>query len=100
MTTRFDSKDPGETITAGFDFAALGAPISPEFDIAVWRGTDAAPDAMKVGSPTIAGSWVYQVLTGGVSGVDYTLQCWAMIDGQRRLIDAILPVRGRPAAAD
>ena len=41
--------------------------------IRVWSGIDPTPSVMLVGTPTISGSEVTQVVTGGVAGVVYTL---------------------------
>ena len=96
MTTRYDSKDPGETITMGFDFSEAGTPSNPEVSITVRRGEDADPAAMLVGSPVVSGNLVLQKAMGGVDGVDYAVRCLADVDGDRLLIDSILPVRSRP----
>ena len=96
MTTRFDSKDPGEDVTMGFDFTAIGVPTTPEVEIEVRRGEDADPDAVLLGAPTVSGSQVFQRATGGVDDVDYSVRCFAQIGPDRVLIDAILPVRRRP----
>ncbi len=99
MTTRFDTKDPEEIVTAGFDFGSFADEVSaPTVDIAVRVGEDADPDAVKLGDPFVSGSWVYQRLQGGVHGVDYSIRCLADAGVDRPLIDAVLPVRSRPAA--
>lgn len=96
MTTRFDSKDPGEQVTLGFDFTKLGTPANPTVEISVRKGTDAAPSAVLLGLPAVIGTWVYQRVQGGVDEVDYAVRCLADIGQDRMLIDAILPVRARP----
>lgn len=95
MTTRFDTKDPGQDITAEFDFTDLGVPSAPEIEIRVLEGEDADPEAIRLGSPTIIGSKVFQRFGGGIDGVDYELRCFANVGADRPLLDAILPVRRR-----
>lgn len=97
MTTRFDTKDPGEEVTLGFDFSRLGIPASPAIEITVRVGEDPNPTAMLVGSAFISAGWVYQRIAGGIDGVDYAVRCFARIGADLPLIDAILPVRRRPA---
>ena len=99
MTVRFDTKAPGEDITCEFSFAAIGVPATPVIDIDVLSGTDASPEALRLGSPAINGSTVLQRITGGLDGVDYVIKCWAQIGADRYLIDAILPVRDCPSPA-
>lgn len=99
MTTRFDTKDPGEDVTVEFDFTLLGVPVSPVIEIEVLEGADATPEAIRLGSPAIIGSKVYQRITGGVDEVEYALRCWANVGADRPLIDAILPIRRRPGPA-
>ena len=54
---------------------------------------------IRLGSPAIIGSKVYQRITGGVDEVEYALRCWANVGADRPLIDAILPIRRRPGPA-
>ncbi len=96
MTTRFSSKDPGETVRVGFNFKAPVA--NPEVTVTVRVGEDPSPAAILSGEPIVSGNWVYHYIVAGEDGVDYELDCWGDVDGQRLLIDAILPVRARPAA--
>lgn len=100
MTTRFDSKDPDEVVTLGFDFSKLGNPHNPTVEIAVRKGTDGNPEAVLLGLPTHHGHWVYQRVQGGLDGVDYAVRCFADIGNDRMLIDAVLPVRLRPTPGD
>ncbi len=97
MTTRFDTKDPGEEVRVGFDYTKIGVPANPEVIVAVGVGEDDSPDAIKSGSPIVVGSWVYQAVVGGLDGVDYDFKCFADVGSDRLLIDAILPVRAKPA---
>ncbi len=99
MTTRTSTKDPGEIVTLEFDFAAFGTPSSPDITVDVHRGTDANPDAVRLGSATVSGTKVLQQMTAGVSGVDYWVRCYASVGSDRPLIDMIVPVRSRPTAA-
>jgi hypothetical protein len=99
MTTRWSTKDPGEEITAAFDFSKSGVPSSPAVEIAVRIGADAAAGAMLSGAPLVSGGQVLQRIIGGVHGVEYEVRCFATVGGDRLLIDAILPVVRRPTAA-
>jgi hypothetical protein len=99
MTTRFDSKDPAEEITAAFDYSGIGVPSSPDVTIGVRRGTDPDVAAMLQGGATVSGSRVLQRIRAGVSGAEYEVRCMATAAGDRVLIDAILPVTRRPTAA-
>lgn len=99
MTTRFDTKDPGEEVTAVFDYSKIGEPSLPAVSIAVRLGTDPAAAAMLQGAPSIVGQEVRQRIVGGVHGAEYALRCIATVGGDRLLIDAILPVRTRPNPA-
>jgi len=96
MTTRFDTKDPDQDITAEFDFTLIGVPTAPEIEIEVLEGTDPAPEDIRLGSPAIVGSKVFQRFTGGVEDAVYGLRCFATVGADRPLIDAILPIRRRP----
>lgn len=96
MTTRFDTKDPDQDITAEFDFTLIGVPSAPVIEIEVLAGTDTDPEAIRLGSPTIFGSKVFQRFTGGLDGVDYGLRCFATVGADLPVIAAILPVRRRP----
>lgn len=96
MTTRFDTKDPGEDVTVEFDFALAGVPTSPVVELEVIEGADPTPEAIRLGSPAIVGSKVFQRITAGVAGVDYGMRCFAVIGSDTFLIDGILPVRRRP----
>lgn len=99
MTTRFSTKDPDEDVTVEFDFVDFGTPSAPDIEIGVIAGADATPEAIRLGSPSIIGTKVYQRITGGIDEVEYELRCFGAIGQDRVLIDAILPIRRRPGAA-
>jgi hypothetical protein len=94
MTT-LDAKDAGETITVGFDFAALTAtPADPSVAIEVVQGTDASAASMLSGSPQIVGTKVLQRVTGGVAGNEYNLRCTAADGaGSVYVVAAVLPIQ-------
>lgn len=96
MTSRFDTKDPSETVTVAFDFSNIGIPSNPAVEIAARRGTDASPGLMLETAPFVQGNLVFQQVVGGLDDVDYAVRCLADIGTDRLLIDAILPVRTRP----
>lgn len=100
MTTRFDTKDPGETVTLEFDYTKLGGtPTDPDITAETLVGEDASPSAVLQGLPAVVGDKVYQKATAGLNGVDYAVKCYADTpNGDRLLIDGILPVRTRPTA--
>lgn len=101
MTTRWPTKDPGEEVTAAFDYEAVGAgaPSLPAVTIAVRIGTDPSAAAMLIGTPQVAGNRVLQRIGGGVAGAEYEVRCMATVGGDRLLIAALLPVVRRPTAA-
>lgn len=102
MTTRtvqnpgFAPKDPDETITVAFEFAALtSTPSSPTVTAARHAGTaDEAPSAILSGSPTVSGSKVFQDIIAGTAGTDYLLRCQISApDGSVYVLAGVLPVR-------
>lgn len=97
MTTRFNDKDPADVITLTFDFSEDATTVTaPDVIITVAAGTDADPDLMLVGSPTVVGALVYQRVQNGIAGTTYAFQCLAYNGADRYSIEAILPVRVRP----
>jgi hypothetical protein len=96
MTTRFDSKDPSESVRVGFDYTRLGVPGNPDVQVTTRVGEDASPGSIKSGSAIVNGYWVYQAVIGGLDGVDYDFKCFADVGSERLLIDGILPVRAKP----
>lgn len=74
------TKAVGETISFPFDFTsklASGETISAQsVSIKVYSGVDASPGSV-LGSLSASGAIVTQVLTAGVAGVLYELQCKA-----------------------
>lgn len=98
MTTRFDEKDPSDVITLTFDFSDYATAVTaPAIVVTVAQGTDPSPSAILVGSPTVEGALVRQRVQNGVDGVTYAFQCAAYNGSDRYTIEAILPVRTRPA---
>lgn len=99
VTPTLDYKDPEETLVVTFDFTKDLDPgetiSSPTVTVAIDNGgTDAAYQSVLSGSPTAAVGVVTQVVTLGVDGVDYRLQCKVNTSGSRVLVlAAILPVR-------
>lgn len=97
-TAQWPFKDPGEAFACAFDFArelVEGESItgSPQVAVAVVRGTDSEPAAIKSGNPVIEGGRVLQRLVGGVAGVTYSLTCLATTsEGNTLARAAILPV--------
>lgn len=93
------SKLAGETIKAEFDFAgqlAAGETISTQVcTAAVYSGTDASPASVISGTASASGTVVTQTLTGGVSGVIYSIMCSITTSGGQTLQQlgrlAILP---------
>lgn len=98
MTIRWKDKDPAGVILVEFDFSADATIVTtPVVTITVAAGTDPDPSLMLVGAPTVSGAIVLQRIQGGLNGVDYALQCVADNGSDHYVIDAILPVRVRPA---
>ena len=101
MTIRFEDKDPGDTVVVEFDFSPDTSTVTedpaPTVAVTVAAGTDASPSAILLGPVTVAGGRVYQRVTAGLTGVDYALKCTAASGQDRYTVEAILPVRARPA---
>jgi len=80
--TDFSPKSPTETEIFTFDFArvlASNETISTASVVSIVKtGTDANPSSMISGVSTITGTKILQKITGGVSGVYYSLQCSAV----------------------
>lgn len=79
-------KTPDEVITVSFPFQDVlefGETISgAAVAAAVFAGTDADPNDIIFGAATVSGGFtVQQVITGGLPGVIYNLQCVANGDG-------------------
>ena len=97
-TAQWPFKDPGEAFACAFDFALElieGETLSgtPTVTVALITGTDAAPDSLKSGAPTIDGGRVLQRLVGGAAGATYSLTCLAQTsEGNTLARAAILPV--------
>lgn len=67
-----DELAPGETI------------LSAAWEMRVVQGVDPSASAMIIGTATVKGSVVSQLITGGVAGVTYRPICWALTSlGQR-----------------
>lgn len=98
MTTTFGAKRPGETELFSADFARLlasGETISTG-SCKVCLATDPSEAdiaAMKSGSATVSGAKVTQLITGGTSGVTYTIIFEAVTSaGQTLQVTRDLPV--------
>ena len=97
-TIRFNDKDPGDEITVEFDFSAAPEAIAaPSLTITLFAGSDPDAAAMLAGTPSVLGRKVYQRVRAGLDGCDYLLQCSALSGVDRYSIEAVLPVRVRPA---
>ena len=98
ITAQWPFKDPGEAFACAFDIALElieGETITgtPTIAVALIGGTDADPDALVSGAPTIDGGRVLQRLVGGVAGATYTLTCLAQTsEGNTLARAAVLPV--------
>lgn len=98
MTQRFKDKDPADVVTVAFDFTAMAAAVTlPEVTCTVAEGTDPAPGVVLQGAPSINGAVVLQRVKSGLNGATYALQCLAYNGADRYSIEALLPVRSRPA---
>lgn len=81
MSGSFSYKITTENEQFTFDYSpVLGTTetiLSATCTVEVKEGTDANPNAIKVGSPSISGSQVAQRISGGLDGVIYRLQMTA-----------------------
>jgi hypothetical protein len=92
-----DSKKVEETSVVTFDFTSrlnVGATISTQVVTSeVYSGVDASPSAMISGSASASGTVVTQLITGGVLGVLYLLECVITTsDGQTLSLNGFLAV--------
>lgn len=98
MIHRFSEKRPAEAVTITFKFARelpAGSTIAPgaAVGVTVRKGTDATPQAMLAGSPSVSGTDVLARIMGGLAGVEYLLTCTATTsDGDVLVLEALLPV--------
>lgn len=101
MTTRWEDKDPADSITVEFDFSAEFTALvgTPTVQVTLIEGTDASPSAILLGGVTVEGAIARQRIQGGVSGALYGLQCTGTNGTNTATIEALLPVRARPIAA-
>lgn len=85
-------KDSAENVLYTFDFAAklaanealTGTPTFTVEDAFL----DAASTDLTVGTPTVAETSVQALLSGGVAGVLYVVECTATTDGGQTLVVA------------
>lgn len=93
----FEMKPPAEEVERVFDFTSLLAEgetlAAATVEIEVFAGTDADPEAMLAGEPTVDGPRVIQVYREGTLGVVYTTTCYAgTCNGQLHSLAAYLGV--------
>jgi hypothetical protein len=96
MAQSFSEKDPQEIVYLTFDFSRLTSTIQTA-TLTVQRligPYDSSPQTMIVGSAVIAKGVVKQRVQNGLANTDYRIRCEAVTaDGQRYVLDGILPVR-------
>ncbi len=89
-------KHPGERIPVTFTYPRLarGATLQAwTITLTVLEGTDANPQTMFDGDPSVTGNKVSQWIRGGVDGTAYKATCVVSCsDGTRFVAGAILPV--------
>ena len=93
----FSSKDPNETELFVFDFLDLLNPgetiTGAAVTVTVSVGTDGVPSAMLSGSASISGTQVSQMITGGITGNTYHLECAITTSlGQELVTCGLLPI--------
>lgn len=83
------SKYPGETCNRVFDFTSqlgVGETISAaSVTASVYSGVDPAPSGLIASSAAVSGAQVTQLLTAGVLGVVYELNCSAATSANETL---------------
>lgn len=100
--TRFEDKDPVESVVLEFDFAATAAALSgtPTVEVTVDPSQallEPAPNGIKTGVISIVGTKVLQRVQAGVNLVDYFFRCTAVsTNGDTLTIDAAMLVKTRP----
>ena len=81
QVVEFPLKQADATVPLTFDFTSelpSGVTVSAATTTCtVWSGTDASPQSVVDGAASISGTVVTQVVTGGVNGVIYLLECKA-----------------------
>ena len=87
-------KDPNEIIYVSFDFSYVTTSISnPTVIATVENGKgDSTPSAIISGVPTMSGTTVQQLITGGVAGTNYRLTCTVTSGVEKFVSVALLPV--------
>ncbi len=91
------SKDPSEIIPVTFDFSKVltsaDTNSTATVGATVAKGTDATPAAILLGSASIVGLVVTQLITGGVGDVTYKLKLTIVTGaGKQYVAGAHLPV--------
>ena len=95
-------KDPSETYPVAFDFSAV-VPTGETISSSTWTatvvsGNDSSPSSLLYGSPVISGGTVKQTVTGGNSGVTYSLKASITTSGGSTFLGvALLPVQTQSA---
>ena len=90
------NKASSEVVPIVFDYTPLGVSnissvISVEMSTVNGVDTEAATN-MFLGTPTISGTKVVQLLAGGVKGVSYKLSCLIEKGSERYLVEGIISV--------
>lgn len=91
----FSPKSPAETVTVAFEFKRLTAsPSSPVVTATRYSGAeDPSPQSILLGPPQIAGTQVLQLVTAGVDGCTYWLECGVDAPGSNHFVlPGLLPV--------
>lgn len=92
---KISNKVPAEIIPVTFDFSEILPSIDSivQVGVNVMTGTDAGSAAMLLGSPSLAGTSVVQIVRNGLDGVTYRLYCLVAHGGERYQIDGDMTVK-------
>lgn len=93
---KINSKVPAEVIPVIFDYSNLLTAITSvvQIGITVITGVDPAVNTMLLGSATISGTNVVQLVRNGVAGVTYRLNCLVAVGSNERYqIDGDMAVK-------
>lgn len=93
-TKTLSSKAPDEIIPVTFEFSGLVTAIDSvlSIEITVQSGTDASPSALILGSPSVSGTDVTQLVQVGVDGVVYQIRALIQSGQLKYALKAYLPV--------
>jgi hypothetical protein len=91
----FDSKTPAEIVAISFDFKNVVASVDSidSVLISVKEGVDSSVNSMLFNSPTLIGSVVTQLISGGVQGATYLISATVIKGNEKYSLAGYLPIK-------